>query len=81
MSNGSVAECKRNCHRVAAEEKKAIAAARNAKTVEITRLWREGYAAVKAENDRLQRERDETYRSDMAEVGAVLLDCLEGCQP
>jgi hypothetical protein len=76
----SKAECIRNAHKIAALKRSACAKERNNKTIEITRIWREGFKALKDENDRLQKSRDEEYREDMAEVNAWLLDALEGCQ-
>jgi hypothetical protein len=72
--------CVRQCHIDAAAKKKAILLERDRRTVEITAKWKSGFTALKDENDRLQRERNETFKSDMAEVGAWLLDCVEGCQ-
>ena len=80
MSASGKVMCIRQCHIDATAKKKAAMDARNAKTAEITRLWREGFAQLKADNDRLQKERDEQFKSDMAEAGAWLADCVEGCQ-
>lgn len=44
---------------------------RDAKTKEITLKWRDGFKALKEENDRLQRERDEAYRTEIAELEAM----------
>ena len=41
---------------------------RKARVAEITRKWRDGFRALKEENDRLQRENEETYRREIAEI-------------
>lgn len=79
MGTGNVM-AKRQIQIDAQIKRKAITEARDAKTKEITRLWKEGFQRLKEENDRLQKERDETYKSDMAEVGAWVNDQMEGVQ-
>ena len=44
---------------------------RQARVVEITRKWRDGFRALKEENDRLQLENEETYRREIAEIDAM----------
>jgi len=56
--------------------KKAIRDARDTKTVVISEKWRSGFRDLKAENDRLQIERDETYHRDMVENDTWLREQL-----
>ena len=44
---------------------------RDMKTKEITQKWRDGFANLKAENDRLQKERDDLYHQEMVEIDAT----------
>ncbi len=41
---------------------------RNLKTKNITASWKIGFRALKEENDRLQKERDEAFNREVAEV-------------
>jgi hypothetical protein len=43
---------------------------KNAKTKEITGKWREGFAVLKAENDRLQLEASLVYKTEVARIDA-----------
>ena len=46
------------------------------KTKEVTRKWKEGFAALKAENDRLQLEAKETYHNDIVAADTHLREQL-----
>jgi hypothetical protein len=43
---------------------------RDEKTRALTQRWKEGFKALKEENDRLQRERDEAYNREIADLAA-----------
>jgi len=43
---------------------------RDEKIKEITRKWKDGFRALKEENDRLQRECFEAYNREIAELSA-----------
>lgn len=70
----------RQIHIDAAAKRREITEERNNKTGEITIAWKRGFQRLKEENDRLQKERDDTFKSDMAEVGAWVNDQMEGLQ-
>ncbi len=44
---------------------------RDEKTKEITRKWKEGFKALKEENDRLQRECIEAYNREITELASM----------
>lgn len=64
----------------AAVDREGVRGERDARTLAITKEWKEGYAALKLENDSLQKSRDQEYKDDMISIDEVLADELEGCQ-
>jgi outer membrane biogenesis lipoprotein LolB len=44
---------------------------RDERTKEITRKWKDGFKALKEENDRLQRENVETFNREIADIDAM----------
>ena len=47
------------------DRKRTIVAQRNERTRDISLAWKNGYAALKAENDRLELERNEEFQDSM----------------
>ncbi|NWG75976.1 MAG: hypothetical protein HXY24_15475 [Rubrivivax sp.] len=60
-----------------AKWKRAAAIDRSERVKEITRKWREGFAALKAENDRLQRENEEQYHNDIVAAETHFREAVE----
>lgn len=58
----------------------AIRLDRDRATVLISAAWQKGYTALKDENDRAQKERDNKFRESMAELNAWFLDRKVGLQ-
>lgn len=59
-------------HSDAAKMKANARDERDKRVVEITRKWRDGYKALKEENDRLQKESQLGYVKEMEDVDAWL---------
>jgi len=56
--------------RQAMEESDNARAIRNLRTERITVAWKTGFKTLKDENDRLQKERDEEYKQEIARIQA-----------
>jgi len=67
-------------YKEAAEKREQTRFLRDQATKEISRLWKEGYLKLKFDNDLRQKERDEKFNSEMAEINAWVLDMMEGLQ-
>lgn len=61
--------------------RRAALAEYNQRTKAITETWKSGFAALKSENDRMQKERDDWYKEKKGEIGQLeeerIADCAE----
>lgn len=58
----------------------AVRKARDAFNVEITQTWKEGFKALKAENDQMQNDLSQAYKSEIQMIGERFGDMVEGLQ-
>jgi len=61
-------------------ERAALRKQRDAKTMEITVAWRDGFKALKAENDRMQSELKVWFKDQDQMLDEKLADLIEGAQ-
>jgi hypothetical protein len=76
----SLYEKRREIEKEAHRRRESARLERDRRTVEISAAWKNGFIALKDENDRMQRERDLKFRSEMAEINAWVLDMKVGLQ-
>jgi|SRR3972149_16018 len=74
------ADAKVDVMKHAAEARRRIVRKRDEFTRGISKAWKDGYALLKAENDRMQKDLAQSFREAHGSIDAVTGDKIEGLQ-
>ncbi len=74
------ANTKADVNKHAAEARRRVIRKRNELTQGITKAWRDGFAVLKAENDQMQKDLKQAYKTVETMIGDQVGDLYEGLQ-